>query len=242
MLGAPVFIDLSRRDLQPEVMDQPGLDSRRHVQALRGLARLNTWSRSASIVWSAIRPSGAGLRARPLRVLDVASGAGDVPIAIARLARREGVEVEISGCDVSETAVEYAKRRAAARGVDVKFFRCDLFRDPLPDNCDCVVSSLFLHHLEQEQAVELLEKMAAAARRMVVVNDLARSAAGLMLARVATRLLSRSDVVHTDGPLSVRAAFTAAEAVELARRAGLHGAIVAKRWPFRFLMKWTRSA
>ncbi len=242
MLGALVFIDLSRRDRQPEVMDQPGLDPARHVQALRGLTRLNTWSRSASIVWSAIHPSGAGLRARPLRVLDVASGAGDVTIAIARLAHREGVEVEISGCDVSDTAVDYATRRAAALGVDVKFFRRDVFRDPLPDDCDCVVSSLFLHHLEQEQAVELLRKMGAAARRMVVVNDLARSAAGLMLARLATRLLSRSDVVHTDGPLSVRAAFTPAEAVELARRAGLHGAVVAKRWPCRFLMKWVRYA
>jgi hypothetical protein len=61
-----------------------------------------------------------------------------------------------------------------------------------------------------------------------------------MLAYVGTRLLSASPIVHVDGPLSVAAAFTCVEAQELARRAGLEGATVARRWPFRFLLTWSR--
>ena len=235
-----MLAELSHRDRRPEVMDQPGLDPLRHARALRGLERINIWSRSASLVWSAIRPLALAHRSRPLRILDVASGGGDVAVGIARLASRAGVEVEIMGCDLSDTAVEYASRQATARGVDIAFQQCDVFRDPLPDNFDCVVSSLFLHHLTREQAVELLCKMRAAARRMVVVNDLIRGKSAWLLAIAATRLLTRSDVVHTDGPLSVRAAFTTAEAAELARLAELDGAVITKRWPFRFLMQWTR--
>ena len=75
---------------------------------------------------------------------------------------------------------------------------------------------------------------------LVLVNDLERGLAGLTLAHLGTRLLSRSDVVHTDGPLSVRAAFTVPEVRALAAAAGLTGAVVVRRWPCRFLLTWTR--
>ena len=66
--------------------------------------------------------------------------------------------------------------------------------------------------------------------------------AGWLLAHVGTRLLSRSWVVHTDGPRSVAGAFTVAELRELAAEAGLVGAEVAWRWPFRMLLTWRRPS
>ena len=65
-----------------------------------------------------------------------------------------------------------------------------------------------------------------AARQLVLINDLSRCGTGLLLAHLAGRLLTTSDVVRIDGPLSVRAAFTPAEAAQLAARAGLAGATV----------------
>src|SRR4029079_9609730 len=109
-----------------------------------------------------------------------------------------------------------------------------------PDDRDVIFSSLFLHHLDEETAIALLRRMAAAARRAILINDLARSAAGLMLAHVATRLLTLSPVVHVDGPRSVEGAFTPAEALRLAERAGLRGAPVARCWSFRYLLAWRR--
>ncbi len=41
-----VLLDVSRRVLCPEMLDDPGLDPQRHAQALRGPARLNAWSGS----------------------------------------------------------------------------------------------------------------------------------------------------------------------------------------------------
>jgi hypothetical protein len=75
----------------------------------------------------------------------------------------------------------------------------------------------------------------------VAVNDLTRSRAGLVLVWAACRLLTRSPVVHFDGPVSVRAAFTPREALALAERAGLAGATVVRRRPCRFLLTWGRA-
>ena len=61
-----------------------------------------------------------------------------------------------------------------------------------------------------------------------------------VLAYLGTRILSRSPVVHVDGLLSVAAAFTMSEALELARRARWEGATVRWRWPFRFLLSGGR--
>ena len=66
------------------------------------------------------------------------------------------------------------------------------------------------------------------------VEDVFHSRAGWWLAWVGTRLLSRSSVVHYDGPLSVQGAYTAQEALDLAQSAGLGGAAVQRRWPCRW--------
>jgi hypothetical protein len=236
----PLLPALPRR-LQPEVMDQPGLDPGRHRQALRGLGRINFWSGSASILWP---PLAALARAtsRPVRVLDLATGGGDVPIRLGRRARRAGLPISVDGCDVSPVAVEHAKRQAERDGAGVSFFVADALAGELPSGYDAVVCSLFLHHLTEDQAVGLLRRMAAAAGLLVLVNDLVRSRAGLLLARVGTRLLSRSPVVHVDGPRSVEGAFTIAEAKELAGRAGLGGTTIVRRWPCRFLLTWQRPS
>lgn len=211
-------------------MDDPSLAAAEHEAALRGLARLNAASRAAAALF---RPLAALVRGRgPLRVLDLAAGGGDVTRGLARLARRRGLPVEVEGCDVSPRAVGVAGARRGAR-----FFVHDL-RDGVPAGYDVYVSSLFLHHLARDEAVALLRGMAQG--RALLVLDLDRSLPGLALASTVPRVLTRSRVVWGDAVRSVRSAFTVAEARALAAEAGLAGARVARRWPCRFLLRWSR--
>ncbi len=221
-------------------MDQPGLDSEAHANALRGLGRINRVSRSAAILWTALVELAGRNRGRPIRVLDLASGGGDVPIALAHRAARAGLDLRIDGSDISPVAVEFARRSAEDAGVSVRFVRFNVLEEPIPDKYDAVMCSLFLHHLAEDDAVRLLKKMANAAGDLILVNDLLRSRLGHWLARAGCRLLSRSPIVHHDGPVSVDAAFSVAEAEELARRAGLVGARLTRHWPLRYLLSWSR--
>jgi 2-polyprenyl-3-methyl-5-hydroxy-6-metoxy-1,4-benzoquinol methylase len=237
----PFLARVRERHRQAEIMDQPGLDEGRHVQALRGLERINFWSRSAALVWGPLADLARDEGGRPLRALDLATGAGDVPIRLWHRARRRGLPLQVEGCDVSPAAVAHAAARAEQARADVRFFVWDALHGPLPTGYDVLVSSLFLHHLSDEQAVDLLRRAAEAAGRLVLINDLVRSPAGWLLAYLGTRLLSRCDVVHTDGLRSVEAAFTPDEARSLAERAGLTGARVWACWPCRFLLTWRRA-
>lgn len=233
-------LDVRRRRLQPEIMDQPGLDSRRHDEALAGLARVNQLSRSAEILWPALRSQARAIHPRSLRVLDVATGGGDVPVRLGQLARRAGLNLLLAGCDRSGDALTFARQRAEEAREAVEFFCQDATVGELPAGYDAIICSLFLHHLTEEQAIGFLARLGRAAGRLVLVNDLIRCVPGLVLAHVGSRLLSASPVVHVDGPRSVEGAFTPAEAHALAERAGLRDVRVTWHWPFRYLLRWRR--
>ena len=231
---------LKDRQVEPEIMDGPDLDPAAHRAALLGLGRINRVSRSAALVWPVLREA-ARAQARPLRVLDIACGGGDVVVALLRRARREGVPLAMSGCDISDVALEVARGQAQDAGVEARFFRHDALAERPPERSDVTMTSLFLHHLSHEDGATLLRNMRQASR-WVVVNDLERSTAGYGAAWMGTRILTRSGVVHIDGPRSVRAAFTAEELRDLAEQAGLIGATIHRRWPFRLLLTWRAAA
>ena len=179
---------------------------------------------------------------RPVRVLDLACGGGDVGLSLAKQARRRNTDVEITGWDVSSVAVSIAADNARAAGIDnICFVEANVLQDKLPTDFDIVMCSLFLHHLTEAEAVTLLRKMAAATRGDVLVNDLQRSRVGYHLARIGCRVLTRSPIVHYDGPISVAGAYTIEEAAQLAASAGLANATVRSYWPERFLLSWSRS-
>jgi 2-polyprenyl-3-methyl-5-hydroxy-6-metoxy-1,4-benzoquinol methylase len=123
----------------------------------------------------------------------------------------------------------------------VEFRQFDACGGPWPSGIDVVVSTLFVHHLDDGDAVALLATMRAAAGSLVLVSDIRRSRLGYLFAAVGCRLLSRSRVFHVDGARSVRAAFTAAEVGDLARQAGMATARVTGHWPQRWLLTWERD-
>jgi 2-polyprenyl-3-methyl-5-hydroxy-6-metoxy-1,4-benzoquinol methylase len=232
---------IRERRLEPELMDQPDLDRALHRDALRGLRRINVLSRSAAIMWPEIAAAARRVYPRPLRVLDLACGGGDNAIALATRARQAGAAIEVHGCDISPLAVEVARQRAEESGAkNVEFFLSNVLEDPLPRGYDVVSCSLFLHHLNESQAGRLLGEMADVATELVLINDLQRSWLGLGLAWIGCRLLTRSPVVHFDGPRSVAAAFALSEIRSLADRSGLDGATVNQHWPQRWLLAWRK--
>ena len=233
---------LGQRQLRPELMDQPGLDPQAHQAALLGLARINALTRSAACFFPAIRRLASKLPSQRLRLLDVACGGGDTVRAISRLGRREGLDLEVHGCDISSEAVALASAAAEAEGLEAHFFQADAIGTPLPGGYHLITTSLFLHHLKEADAEALLRSMAAATLDQLLVHDLIRSHLDLLLTWAGTRLLSRSPIVRIDGPLSVGGAFELEEVAQLARTAGLAGARISRFWPERFLLSWSRNA
>ncbi|GBD36871.1 Release factor glutamine methyltransferase [bacterium HR36] len=227
--------DWRRRQCEAERMDDPNLAESAHRQALRELARLNRWGLAVWHLWPKL--SGLARRlGRSLRILDLATGGGDIPIALAKRAARRGWQWQVAGCDVSPTAIAYACEQAQKHQVAVEFFVCDVLRENWPGDWDVVMCSLFLHHLREERAVALMQRMGEAGRHLVLISDLERLPVHYGLVWLATRLLCRSPVVRADGPISVRAAYSISEVRRLAQAAWGSGFRLRRRPPARWLL------
>ncbi len=232
----PLANDFRKRRPANEVMDDPELDPELHHQALLGLSRVNQLSATTGQLWRPIRQLADSLGRKDLRILDIATGGGDVAIDLKLRANREGYNVAVEGCDISPEAIQYAGENARRRKADVTFFEFDALNDAIPSGYDVILSTLFLHHLETDQVVKLLRNMNSSTEHLVVISDLRRSRFAYWLTWVVCRIISRSPVVHADGPLSVAAAFTVEEIRELADQANMLPAEIKNCWPWRFLI------
>ena len=226
---------------EPELMDDPAIAEADHLRALVALGRINTLSLTAARLAAGVVALAGGQedRGAGLEVVDVASGGGDVTIDLARRLRGASRwrSVAITGIDISPRAIERSQDLAARFGSPATFLLRDVTAQGCP-SCDVAVSSLFLHHLDDDDARQLLRAMASAARRGIVISDLIRSPAGLFLAFFATFFLTGSGVARVDGPRSVRAARTPAEYRALLESVGLRGATVRRVWPERVSIVW----
>ncbi|MEM6364370.1 MAG: nucleotide-binding protein, partial [Planctomycetota bacterium] len=96
------------RNRVDEQMDAPDLDPIAHRAALKGLRRLNTISGVSLVLFPQLLHFARQQPNRPLKILDVASGSADLPIAWIKRARRRGLEFQITALDRSETALKAA--------------------------------------------------------------------------------------------------------------------------------------
>ena len=235
---------MKQRSLVPEKMDDPGLDTDLHLQALAGLKRINFFSRTPARIASTLHSIALRKGLQEISIVDFGSGGGEVAIGIANYFHRKGFPATVTGWDRSPIAIQAATTNIPThlKG-QVSFEPVDLESPSIqPLSFDFAICSLFLHHFEASHAIDMLRRMKNVARAGILVDDLRRSQTGLILAYLACYGLSRSPIVHFDGPQSVRAAFSIEEAKEMAREAELHGSTITRQWPQRFQLVWVRNA
>lgn len=205
---------LHARSPQAELIDGH-IDSRDELfRSFRDIALANRWFGGTA----AARNGLGGLNARS--VLDVGCGIGDIATALRDEARRRSQDVHFTGLDSNQELIEAATSKSGG-DPGLTFVCGDGTALPYADGAfDAVTCNLALHHFAPDAAIELLREMRRVARIAPVVTDLQRSALALAATYVFSRVFSRNRLTRHDAPLSVRRAYTPAEAVELARRAG----------------------
>ena len=163
-------------------------------------------------------PSGSRLL-----MLDVAAGACDVSEALLR-----NLPCTIVTLDLNVRGLKLADQSLPVVA--------DALQLPFRDHTfDVVMSSLFFHHLTNEDCVRVLSQMWRIARQRILVNDLHRGAVPYFSIRVLTALFSKSRMVRHDGPVSVLRAFRPSELLDIANRAGVR-ARVYRSFPYRLVL------
>jgi ubiquinone/menaquinone biosynthesis C-methylase UbiE len=212
-----------RLSATPELLDGPLEDATALRGNLRDLRRVNRYLGGSRLSGRAVDLLLAG-EPGPHSLLDVGTGAADIPMALLGSAEARGRVLRIVGLDSRPEVLDAARSIDANMGDrhDLQLGTADGRALPYPDRTfDIVHSSMVMHHFEPQDVVEFLHEARRVARRGVVVNDLVRGRLYWVGAWLLTRLATRNPLTRHDGPLSVRRAYTRTEARALLESAGL---------------------
>ncbi|HOX19474.1 MAG TPA: methyltransferase domain-containing protein [Gemmatimonadales bacterium] len=216
-----------------ELLDDPAADPAVVARSLANIARANWWfGGTAAALWGIdqlLRDVGSG---HALTLLDVGTGAADLPAAAVRRAARRGRHLSAIGLERSPVAAALA----AARGFPA-VIGCAGQLPVRPGAVDIVLISQVAHHLAADAAVELFRAATALARIGVVVADLRRSELAVAAFRLGSALLGFDAVTRADGITSVRRGYHVRDLADLAARAGQQ-ARVCRRPGFRVVAYW----
>jgi len=196
-----------------EYLDGPLDDAAVLRGNLRDLARINRWFGGATASRRAL-DGLLGRRTVPHTLLDVGTGAADIPLALIAHGAQRGRPLRVTGVDarqeVIDAAVAVEPRLGATDGLELTV--SDGRALPWADGSfDVVHASLVLHHLEPAEAIAFLREAGRVSRLGVVVNDLVRARRHWLGARVLVRVITRNRYTRHDGPMSVQRAYTRIE-------------------------------
>lgn len=201
----------------PELLDDPRADDATVVASLRDIARINRAFGGAAAAARRVDEFLGGSAGRRLTLLDVGTGLGDIPRAIAERAARRGVVLDIIGLERHPAAARAARTQGDAVALVGEGGRLPL----RSRSVDLVLCAKLLHHLPGEAGRAVLRELDRVARIAVVVADIRRSvvaAAGIWLASFPMGLTPET---RRDGVISVFRGFTRKELRDRCRDAGV---------------------
>lgn len=213
--------DLTRRTELTELMDEPC--SRDVLRGcLQDIARTNrlTFAYRPLLEWLNRLTADLPPLAAPLRILDVGCGYGDGLRRIERWAKRRHIPVELVGLDLNPDATALAEE-ATNSSSRIKWITADVLAYVPPAPPHLIISSLFTHHLNEEQIVQFLRWMEEHARLGWFINDLSRAPIPYHVFRAFSRIARLHHYVQYDGPVSIARSFVADEWRSMCAAAGL---------------------
>lgn len=217
-----------------EYLDDPRVPDSIVRRSLRDVATANALFGGTRAVLAELRPLLGSRRGKRLTLLDVGTGAADIPAAARREGARFGVDLAAFGAD----AVECLARTAGPR-LDGAVCADALALPFANRSVDVVVCSQLLHHFTEPKLGALLREANRVARELVIVSDLRRSwvaAGGIWLASFPLRF---HPVSRHDGMQSVLRGFTPDELRDHVRRATSLTPVVRRRAGWRVTASWS---
>lgn len=214
---------------EEEYLDDPDLDPAMRVRMIDHLDEINRLVGNYQSFLRAMRPLFAP--DGPTRILDLAAGHGGFALEVARMARAEGLAIEITATDLRPEYLALGEAVAAREGLDVRFRVQDALdlSNLAPGEVDVICCTQAIHHFPPSMTARMFRESARAAGRGVVFVDGCRSVMHGALIHALGRVRYRDPGLAHDAWVSFRR-FYSPEELGLIGRLGPEAPGVEAKW------------
>ena len=213
-----LFPNMTARATIDELMDAPDCDEVRLLRTIRQFSAINRQvARYRTILKREVLADMMLEPEREYHLVDMGAGGCDIDVWLLKAARKRGLKLRISACDIDSRIIRFARSTfGTTPGLDIR--TVDLLDDSFDEPVDYVFANHFLHHLTDEQIVHLLRLWAPRVRRRMVFSDLKRDPRAY-LGYAALSLFYPNSFARIDGLISIRKGFNSIELMSMARAA-----------------------
>ena len=230
-----LFIDTTYRSNATEIMDDFSMKGELLRDTLDKLGKINKWLGGNRVTLNGVAQLLAGKpKDRTYTIIDLGCGHGDILRLVADYGKKHGYTFQLIGVDANEDAIDYATDLSKPYD-NLSFKALDIFSEAFQQlDYDIVLSTLFLHHFNQDEIEQLLRQLTQKAQIGIVVNDLHRSRIAYALFRLLGLTISNHMIVQ-DGLTSILRAFKRKELEAISKTLKLKSQI---HWKWAFRYQW----
>jgi 2-polyprenyl-3-methyl-5-hydroxy-6-metoxy-1,4-benzoquinol methylase len=230
-----LFVNTKYRSNKTELMDDFSFNGEVLKDTLDKLASINKWLGGNYVTINGLKKLLKGYpREQPITIVDLGCGGGDLLRDVARFGVQNGYSFRVIGVDANEETVKYA-RELSREYPEISFMHCNIYSDEFQlIEYDIVLTSLFLHHFNDQELEELLSSVLPKVTIGILVNDLHRHPIAYYLFRLLCLLISNK-MVKEDGLTSILKGFKRQEMEMISLKLGVKYEI---RWKWAFRYQW----
>ncbi|MDD3019885.1 MAG: hypothetical protein PHX61_02760 [Alphaproteobacteria bacterium] len=234
--------DFAARSNQPELMDTESLSFQDFNLYLSHLEYINRFTFLYGPVLRWLDKEHLVKPAKPLEILEIASGGGDTARQIWRFSQKNNFNVKVIGIDINPYATKTAQIKTPG-GAPLYFKTADVFSYTPPIKPEYIISIQFTHHLEDKNLITFIAWLDRTAEYGWFIYDLHRHPIPYYFIKYVLKFLPVYHFAKNDGPLSVAKAFTKADWESFLQKAGIEQSRVSIKWhfPFRYSIACRKS-
>lgn len=237
-----MFERFRQRSYELENIDKGTYTPEEYEGCLVELQRVNEWLGDAKALRGSLLKEIGHRDLRSFSILDVGAGSGELLRVTAQWARETDRRALLVGLELNPRSAQ-AILEESTDFPEITSVQGSGLMLPFPDaSVDFVISSLTLHHFDDQGAVSIIREMGRVARFGIFVIDLHRNPTAYFFYTTLGRIILHNRLLREDGALSILKSFIPDELEELGKQAGLNNVIVEKHFPSRLVLSGQSAA
>lgn len=230
---------LTNRSHKEEIMDDFFCQGEVVDQTLREIHQINAYLGGDQLSLNALKTFVRKYPQSNYDIVDLGCGGGDTLKLFARWMRKKHLGATFTGIDANAYIIEYAERNCR-KYENINLISENVMGDQFRDRSfDIAHASLFLHHFQEEEIIELLRQLYDQVRIGIVINDLHRHWVSYLFTKHLITQWSKSEMVKYDAVVSVERSFHRDELEKYLKLAGIGKYTLKWKWAYRWeLIIW----